>query len=133
MPVVLAALAAGAFAVAVTAALLFLPNKSGAPGRAASARDTTAAADTGVDVRLRSSRMEAGDCIGTFEVTRGAGTRADFVAFVMDKSGAVIARDTQTVKAAVRGLLVDFRFRRTGCDRIDDWQMQVTTPKASPK
>ena len=71
--------------------------------------------------------------LGTFEVTRGRGTRAEFGAFVMDKSGAVIARDTQSVKAAVPGLLVDFRFRRTACARIDDWQMQVTTPKVPSK
>ena len=74
--------------------------------------------------------MEGADCIGTFEVTRGGGTRAQFVAFVMDTSGSIIARDSGKVDSALPGVLIDFRFRRVGCDRIYDWQLQVTTPKA---
>lgn len=133
--VVLAALVAGALAVAFTALLLLLPNKRGAPGNAASARgDSAAAADTGLDVRWRSGRMDGVDCLGTFEVKRGHSASAQFVAFVMDTSGAIMARDSVQVKSAVvPGLLVDFRFRRVACTRIYDWQLQVTTPKASPK
>ena len=130
VPVVLAALAAGALAVALTA-LLLLPNKRGAPANAASPRgDSAAAADTGLDVRWRSGRMDGVDCLGTFEVKRGSSTSAQFVAFVMDTSGAIMARDSVQVKSAVvPGLLVDFRFRRVACTRIYDWQLQVTTPK----
>lgn len=129
VPVIVGALVAGLVAVAVTA--LLLPNKPGAPATPpATAVDTPAAADTGLDVRWRSGRMERGDCIGTFEVTRGGGTSAQFVAFVMDTTGAIIARDSGGVQSAVPGVLIDFRFRRVACERIYDWQLQVTTPKA---
>ena len=90
--VIVAAVVVGLAVVAVTA--LLLPNKSGAPARPPAPVDTPAAADTGLDVRWRSGRMEGRDCIGTFEVKRGGGTRAQFVAFVMDTSGAIIARDS---------------------------------------
>jgi len=129
VPVVLAALVAGGLAVAVAA--FVLRNKPGAsPNPAASAAaDSAAAADTALDVRWRSGRMDGVDCIGTFEVTHGGGTPAHLVAFVMDKSGAVIGRDSASVPSASPGLLVDLRFRRVTCDRIDDWQLQVATPK----
>jgi hypothetical protein len=126
--VIVGAVAAGVLAVAVTAVLL--PNKPDAPAKPPAAIDTPAVADTGLEVRWRSGRMDAGDCIGTFEVTRGGGTSAQFVAFVMDTSGAIMARDSARVQSAVRGLLVDFRFRRVACERINDWQLQVSTPKA---
>ena len=125
--VIVAAVVVGLAVVAVTA--LLLPNKSGAPARPPAPVNTPAAADTGLDVRWRSGRMEGRDCIGTFEVKRGGGTRAQFVAFVMDTSGAIIARDSGKVDAAVPGVLVDFRFRGVSCERIYDWQLQVTTPK----
>lgn len=128
VPVIVGAVVAGLVAVAVTAWLL--PNKSGAPASAPAPVNAPAAADTGLDVRWRSGRMERRDCIGTFEVKRGGGTRAQFVAFVMDTTGAVIARDTGRVDAAVPGVLIDFRFRGVTCDQIYDWQLQVTTPKA---
>ena len=126
VPVIVGAVAIGLAAVAVASRLL--PNKSGAPSTPAPV-STPTAADTGLDVRWRSGRMERGDCIGTFEVKRGGGTRAQFVAFVMDTSGAIIARDSGAVDSALPGVLVDFRFRRVACDRIYDWQLQVTTPK----
>jgi len=127
--VVLAALLAGGLAVAVAA--LVLRYRPGAPaGPAASATvDTAAAADTALDVRWRSGRMDGVNCIGTFEVIHGGGTPAHFVAFVMDKSGAVIGRDSANVPAAKPGVLVDLTFRRVTCDNIDDWQLQVATPK----
>ncbi|HEX5075919.1 MAG TPA: hypothetical protein VFW03_22085 [Gemmatimonadaceae bacterium] len=126
IPVIVGAVVVGLAVVAVTA--LLMPNKSGAPANPPAAVNT-AAADTGLDVRWRSGRMEGRDCIGTFEVKRGGGTRAQFVAFVMDTSGAIIARDSGKVDAAVPGVLVDFRFRGVSCQRIYDWQLQVTTPK----
>jgi hypothetical protein len=127
--VIVGAVVVGLAAVAVT--WQFLPNKSGAPAQpaASATTGTPAAADTGLDVKWRSGRMERADCIGTFEVKRGGGTRAQFVAFVMDTSGAIIARDSGKVDAAVPGVLIDFRFRGVACDRIYDWQLQVTTPK----
>lgn len=127
VPVVIGAVVAGLVAVGVTA--LLLPNKSGAPAKPPAPVDTPAAADTGLDVRWHSGRMERGDCIGTFEVKRGGGTPAQFVAFVMDTTGAIIARDSGKVDAATPGVLVDFRFRGVTCERIYDWQLQVTTPK----
>jgi hypothetical protein len=124
------ALAFGALAVAITS--LFLPK--GTPGpetpKAVRGVDTTAAADTGLDVRWRNGRKDNDDCIGTFEVTSGGGTPAQFVAFVMDSTGAVMAGDSTRVESAVRGLLVELRFRNVRCEAIDDWQLQVTTPKA---
>ena len=61
--------------------------------------------------------MDGDDCIGTFEVKRGSSASAQFVAFVMDTSGAILARDSASVKSAVvAGLLVDFRFRHVACD-----------------
>ncbi len=128
--VIAAAVVAGVVAVVVTA--LLLPNKPGAPTKPAASApvDTPAAADTGLDVRWRSGRMDRGDCLGTFEVTRGDSKSAKFVAFVMDTSGAIMARDSVDVLSARPGLLVDFRFRRVRCDRIYDWQLQVMTPKA---
>jgi hypothetical protein len=130
LPVIALALAFGVLAVAITS--LFLPKGSPGPGASASTQgvDTTAAADTGLDVRWRSGRKDDDDCIATFEVTRGNGTRAQFVAFVMDTTGAVMARDSARVTSAVRGLLVELRFRHVDCEEIDDWQLQVTTPKA---
>ena len=129
VPVIVAAVVVGVAAVVV--ASLFLPGK---PPAAPAPVDSSAAADTGLDVRWRSGRMDGVDCLGTFEVKRGSSASAQFVAFVMDTSGAILARDTASVKSAVvPGLLVDFRFRRVACDRIYDWQLQVTTPKARPK
>jgi len=89
--------------------------------------DTTAHADAPIDLRLRSGRMDGDNCIGTFEVTHGVGARARLVAFAMDTSGAVIARDSAQVASAVTGMFVDFRFRNVDCDEIDDWQIQATT------
>jgi hypothetical protein len=130
LPVIVFAVAFGALAVAITA--LFLRKPESDPGAASSpaAIDTAAVADTGLDVRWRSGRKDDDDCIGTFEITRGNGIRAQFVAFVMDTSGAVMARDSTRVASAVRGLLVELRFRHVDCEEIDDWQLQVTTPKA---
>jgi len=130
VPVIVAAVVVGVAAVVITS--LFLPGKPAAPAPAPV--DSSAAADTGLDVRWRSGRMDGVDCLGTFEVKRGSSASAQFVAFVMDTSGAILARDTASVKSAVvPGLLVDFRFRRVACDRIYDWQLQVTTPKARPR
>jgi hypothetical protein len=81
-----------------------------------------------IDVRWRGGRADDDDCIGTFEVTRGAGTRARLAAFVMDTSGAVMARDSAQVTSAVPGVFVEFRFRHVDCEEIDDWQIQATTP-----
>jgi hypothetical protein len=128
VPVIVGAVVAGLVAVAVTA--LFLPNKPAAPAKPAASVDSSAPADTGLDVRWRSGRMERADCIGTFEVTRGGGTPAQFVAFVMDTTGAIIARDSGSVDSAMPGVLIDFRFRRVACERVYDWQLQVKTPKA---
>ena len=127
VPVIVGAVVVGLAAVGVTA--LFL-NKPSAPATPPASVSAPTPADTGLDVRWRSGRMEGRDCIGTFEVKRGGGTRAQFVAFVMDTSGAIIARDSGKVDAAVPGVLIDFRFRAVACQRIYDWQVQVTTPKA---
>jgi len=56
-------------------------------------------------------------------------TRARFVAFAMDSSGAIIARDSARVASAVTGMFVEFRFRHVDCDEIADWQIEATTPK----
>ena len=133
VPVIIGAVVAGLVAVAVTALFLYLPNKPGAPARSPAAVDSAAAADTGLDVRWRSGRMDGNDCLATFEVKRGRSASAQFVAFVMDTTGAILTRDSVSVRSAVvPGLLVDFRFRRVACNRIYDWQLQVTTPKARP-
>jgi len=132
VPVIVGAVVAGVVAVVVTA--LFLPIKPGTPARPPASVDSSATADTGLDVRWRSGRMDGVDCLGTFEVKRGSSASAQFVAFVMDTSGAILARDSVNVKSAVvPGLLVDFRFRRVACPRIYDWQLQVTTPKTRAK
>jgi len=132
VPVIIGAVVVGVVAVAITA--LFLPLKPGTPARPPTAVDSAAAADTGLDVRWRSGRMDGTDCLATFEVKRGRSTSAQFVAFVMDTTGAILTRDSVSVRSAVvPGLLVDFRFRRVVCDRIYDWQLQVTTPKARPR
>jgi hypothetical protein len=81
-----------------------------------------------IDARWKSGRMDDDDCIGTFELTRGEGTRARLVAFVLDTSGAVMTRDSAQIASAVPGMFVEFRFRHVDCDEIDDWQIQATTP-----
>lgn len=130
LPVVGGAVLVGAAVVIVTAvALRPEPNES-APSVPAITADSTLPSEASLDVRWRSGRMSDDDCVGTFEVTHGSGTRAGFVAFVMDSSGAVMARDSARVASAVAGLLVDFRFRHVDCDEIADWQLQATTPKA---
>jgi hypothetical protein len=132
VPVIVAAVVAGVAAVVV--ASLFLPGKPGAPAQPPASVDSSAAADTGLDVRWRSGRMDGVDCLATFEVKRGRSASAQFVAFVMDTTGAILTRDSVNVKSAVvPGLLVDFRFRRVACTRIYDWQLQVTTPKTRPR
>lgn len=132
LPVIAFALVFGVLAVAITS--LFLP--AGRPGATTPVPtqrvDSTAPADTGLDVRWQGGRKDGDDCIGTFEVTRGGGTRAEFVAFVMDSTGAVMAGDSSRVDAAVPGLRVALRFRQVRCEKIDDWQLQVTTPKSRP-
>jgi hypothetical protein len=95
----------------------------------AAAADSAARADGPMDIRWRSGRMDDDHCIGTFEVTHGDGTRARFVAFAMDSSGAIIARDSARVASAVTGMFVEFRFRHVDCDEIADWQIEATTPK----
>jgi hypothetical protein len=85
--------------------------------------------NTPIDLRYRSGRPDDDDCIATFELTRGTGTRARLTAFVMDTSGAVMARDSAQVASAVAGMFVEFRFRHVTCDEIDDWQIQATTLK----
>lgn len=129
LPVIAIALVVGGLVVALTS--LLLPKRQGEQTGPSSTAvlDTVAPADTGLDVRWRSGRNDDDDCIGTFEVTRGDGTRAQFVAFVMDSTGAVMARDSARVASAVRGLLVELRFRHVDCDEIADWQLQVATPK----
>jgi hypothetical protein len=129
LPVIAIALVVGGLVVALTS--LLLPKRPAEPSAssAMAAVDTVVPTDTGLDVRWRSGRKDDDDCIGTFEVTRGDGTRAQFVAFVMDSSGAVMARDSARVGSAVRGLLVELRFRHVDCDEIADWQLQVATPK----
>jgi hypothetical protein len=92
--------------------------------------DTTARPDTSLDIQWRSARMDGNDCIGTFHMTRGAATRAEFVAFVLDSTGKVVARDSTRVDAAAAGTSIEFRFRRVNCDRIADWQLEMRTPKA---
>jgi hypothetical protein len=124
--VILGALTVGALAVAI-AALVMRPKSQ--PGATAAKADSVATADTALDIGWRSGRMDGNDCLGTFEVKRGAGTPARFVAFVLDSSGAVMAQDSGGVAAAVRGVLVDFRFRRVTCSKIADWQLQALTPK----
>ena len=42
----------------------------------------------------------------------------------------LIARDSGSIDSAIPGVLIDFRFRRVACERVYDWQLQVTTPKA---
>jgi hypothetical protein len=131
LPVVLAALGAGALAVAGVAFAIRAASNATPPGdaTATAAPDTAAPAEKPMDVRWRSGRMEDDDCIGTFEISNGTGTRARFKAFVMDTSGAVMARDSARVDAAVSGLFVEFRFRHVDCDEIDDWRLEATTPK----
>jgi hypothetical protein len=131
LPVVLAALGAGGLAVAgVAFATRASPNATPPAGATATVAPGTAApADAPMDVRWRSGRMDDDDCIGTFEISNGTGTRARFKAFVMDTSGAVMARDSARVDAAVSGLFVEFRFRHVDCDEIDDWRLEATTLK----
>jgi hypothetical protein len=130
LPVVLAAVGAGALAVAgVAFAIRGVPNATPPADAMATLAPDTAAAATPMDIRWRSGRMEDDDCIGTFEISNGTGTRARFKAFVMDTSGAVMARDSARVDAAVSGLFVEFRFRHVDCDEIDDWRLEATTPK----
>ena len=124
--VIVSALIFGAFVVGL-AALLMRP--ASPPGANATKADSAARGDTALDIGWRSGRMDGSDCIGTFEVKRGAGTPARFVAFVLDSSGAVMAQDSGGVAAAVSGVLVDFRFRKVTCSKIADWQLQALTPK----
>ena len=132
LSVIVISLVIASLVVALT--WLFLPKQASAPRgpAAAAAADTVAAPDTGLDVRWRGNRQDKTDCVGTFEVTRGGGTPAQFTAFMLDSAGGVIARDSARVGSAVRGLLVEFRFRRLSCKAIADWQLQVATPKAAP-
>ena len=128
LPVVGAAVIVGALAVVgVAVATRSAPNDSTAAVRAPVADSAAAGPDTPIDIRYRSGRMDDDHCIGTFEVTRGRGSRARFVAFVMDTSGAIIGRDSAQVASAVAGLFVEFRFRYVDCEEIDDWQIQATT------
>ena len=129
IPVIVAAVCVGALAVMLTAVAMRPRKPTPAQPLAATSGDSTPRADSALDIRWRSGRMDGDDCLGTFEVTRGTGTGAQFVAFVMDKTGAVMGRDSARVSSAVRGLLVDFRFRHVDCKKIDDWQLQATTPK----
>jgi hypothetical protein len=130
LPVVLAALGAGVLAVAgVAFAIRAAPNATPPADARLAVPPDTAAAEKPMDIRWRSGRMDDDDCIGTFEISNGSGTRARFKAFVMDTSGAVMARDSARVDAAVSGLFVEFRFRHVDCDEIDDWRLEATTPK----
>jgi hypothetical protein len=129
VPVLLGALAVGALAVAgVAFATRSAPNAP-APTAASGAAvpDSGAPSEAPMDVGWRSGRMDDDDCIGTFEISNGTGTRTRFTAFAMDTSGAVMARDSARVDAAVSGLFVEFRFRHVDCDEIDDWRLEART------
>jgi len=128
LSVLAGALGIGVVAVALTSTLLD-SRKPAAAATPATAVDT-ARGEAALDFRWRAGRMDAGDCVGTFELTRGPATPARLVASVTDSSGAIIASDSAQVASTVRGMAVDFRFRGVTCDRISDWQMQVMTPKA---
>lgn len=129
VPVLFGALAIGLLAVVGVAVVTRSAPNAAPPAAVPVAADSVVRPEGPIDVRFRSGSMNGDDCIGTFEVTQGAGTPARLVAFVMDTSGAVMARDSAQVTAAVAGLFVDFRFRHVDCDEIDDWQLQATTPK----
>jgi len=123
------AVTVGAVAVALASAAM-RSNTAEPAALSAPALDTSSAAERGLDFRWRSGRMVDDDCVGTFELVSGPTTSARVVAFVMDTSGAIMARDSARVESTVRGLLVEFRFRHVDCDEISDWQLQVTTPRA---
>jgi hypothetical protein len=131
LPVVAGALLVGAVVVAGVA-FAIRPAPNVIPDTVRVPAVDSASGDEPLDLRWHSGRADDDDCVGTFEVTRGAGTRARLVAFVMDTSGAVMARDSAQVASAIPGLFVEFRFRHVDCDEIHDWQMQATTPKARP-
>jgi len=137
LPVVAGALVVGAMVV-VGVARLTRPSRGDARDSLAAtgtvpAVDTKARPEAPIAIRWRSGRADNLDCIGTFEVTHGPGTRARLVAFAMDSSGAVIARDSTQMNAAVTGMFVDFRFRNVDCGEIDDWQIQATTSNPRPQ
>jgi hypothetical protein len=127
LSVLAGALSVGLVAVALTSALL--DSRKPDPATPATATDT-ARGEAALDFRWRAGRMDGGDCVGTFELTRGPATPARLVASVIDSSGAPMASDSVQVASTVRGMSVDFRFRGVSCNRISDWQMQVMTPKA---
>jgi len=128
LSVLAGALGVGLVAVALTSTLLDSKKPDG-PATPATATDT-AGGEAALDFRWRAGRMDRGDCVGTFELTRGPATPARLVASVIDSSGAAMASDSAQVASTVRGMSVDFRFRGVKCDQISDWQMQVMTPKA---
>ena len=133
MPFLLTAVAIGALAVALTSVAMRRKAPVADTVGAATAADSAtmaAPADSALDIRWRGGRQNSADCMGTFEVTAGRGTNAGLIAAVMDKSGAVMATDSAYAKALERGDQFELRFRRVDCDRIDDWQLQVVSPRA---
>jgi hypothetical protein len=125
VPVIAGAILAGALAVGAAWSFMRKPNVPVAP----TAGDSTAATDTALDVQWQTGRPSGSDCVGTFLIAHGAGTRTHFVAMAMDANQKEIARDSADVAAAKPGTTFDVRFAGVKCDAIKDWQLQAATPK----
>ena len=65
-----------------------------------------------------------GGCTGRLEVTKGAPAPLTLTARVHDDRGQLIGTARARVETLQPGDVVDFRFRRTACDRIGAWDVR---------
>ena len=74
--------------------------------------------------RAREFAAANGGCTGRLEVTKGAPSAWTLTARVHDERGQLIDTARARVDALNPGDVVEFRFRRTSCDRIGAWDVR---------
>jgi hypothetical protein len=74
--------------------------------------------------RAREFAAANGGCTGRLEVTKGAPAAWTLTARVHDERGQLIDTARARVNALNTGDVVEFRFRRTSCDRIGAWDVR---------
>ena len=72
----------------------------------------------------RSWRSVGGACVATLEVTAGSAAPRTLTMYVMDSSGAILAKDQMHVASLTPKAFHEFRFPGVDCGAVTEWQVQ---------
>jgi len=73
----------------------------------------------------RSWRSVGGACVATLEVTAGSAAPRTLTMYVMDSSGAILAKDQMHVASLTPKAFHEFRFPGVDCGAVTEWQVQA--------